>query len=102
MHTWKDEITTALRKNGEYWEDIEYTPFTEEQLGMSPDDSDGDLHFYGHEVAAYTEDLVYYVEFDMDWGYATVHSLPRHPEVLIKRKEVRRNIIDQALAAKQK
>ena len=101
MHTWKDEITTALRKNGEYWEDIEYTPFTDEQIGMSPDDSDGDLHFGGHEVAAYTEEWVYYVDFDMDWGYATVHSLPRHPEVLIKRKEVRHNIISKALAAKQ-
>ena len=99
MHTWEDEIITALRKNGEYWEDIEYTPFTEEQLGMSPDDSDGDLHFYGHEVAAYTEEWVYNVEFDMDWGYGTVHSLPRHPEVLIKRKEARHNIINQALAA---
>ena len=101
MHTWKDEITTALRKNGEYWEDIEYTPFTDEQIGMSPDDSDGDLHFDGHEVAAYTEEWVYYVNFDMDWGYASVHSLPRHPEVLIKRKEVRHNIISKALAAKQ-
>ena len=99
MHTWKDEITTALRKNGEYWEDIEYTPFTEEQLGMSPDDSDGDLHFDGHKVAAYTEEWVYYVEFYLDWGYATVHSLPRHPEVLIKRKEVRHNIISKALVA---
>ena len=99
MYTWKDEITTELRKNSEYWEDIEYTPFTDEQLGMSPDDSDGDLHFYGHDVAAYTEEWVYYTEFDLDWGYASVHSLPRHPEVLIKRKEVRRNIIDQALAA---
>ena len=99
MHTWKDEITTALRKNGEYWEDIEYTPFTEEQLGMSPDDSDGDLHFYGHEVAAYTEDWVYYVEFDLDWGYATVRSLPRHPEVLIEREEVRHKITDQAFTA---
>lgn len=101
MHTWADEITTELRKNGESWEDIEYTPFTDEQLGMSPDDSDGDLHFDGHEVAAYTEDLVYYVDFDLDWGYATVHSIPRHPEVLIKRKEVRRNIIDKALAARE-
>ena len=102
MHTWKDEITTELRKNGEYWEDIEYTPFTDEQIGMSPDDSDGDLHFDGHEVAAYTEEWVYYVNFDMDWGYATVHSLPRHPEVFIKREEVRHNIIGKALAAKQK
>ena len=101
MHTWEDEITTALRKNDEYWADIEYTPFTDEQLGMSPDDSDGDLHFYGHEVAAYTEEWVYYVNFDMDWGYATVHSLPRHPEVLIKREEVRHNIISKALAGKQ-
>ena len=99
MHTWKDEITTALRKNGEYWEDIEYTPFTDEQIEMSPDDSDGDLHFYGHEVAAYTEEWVYNVEFDMDWGYASVHSLPRHPEVLIKRNEFRHNIIGKALAA---
>jgi len=99
MHTWEDEITTALRKNGESWEDIEYTPFTDEQIGMSPDDSDGDLHFYGHEVAAYTEEWVYYVDFDMDFGYASVHSLPRHPEVLIKREEARHNIIDQALVA---
>ena len=99
MHTWKDEITTELRKNGEYWEDIEYTPFTDEQLGMSPDDSDGDLHFDGHEVAAYTEEWVYYVNFDMDWGYASVHSLPRHPEVFIEREEVRHNIISKALTA---
>ncbi len=80
MHTWKDEITTALRKNGESWEDIEYTPFTDEQLGMSPDDSDGDLHFGGHKVAAYTKEWVYYVNFDMDFGHAFVHSLPRHPK----------------------
>ncbi len=98
MHTWKDEINTALRKNGESWEDIEYTPFTDEQLEMSPDDSDGDLHFDGHDVAAYTEEWVYYVEFDMDYGYASVYSLPRHPEVLIEREEVRRNIIDLALS----
>ena len=99
MHTWKDEITTELRKNGEYWEDIEYTPFTEKQLVMSPDDSDGDLHFGGHKVAAYTEEWVYYVNFDMDWGYATVHSLPRHPRVFIEQEEVRHNIIGLALAA---
>ena len=99
MHTWQDEINTALRKNGEEWEDIEYTPFTDEQLGMSPDDSDGDLHSDGHEVAAYTEDLVYYVEFDLDFGYASVHSLPRHPEVLIEREEVRYNIINKTLTA---
>ena len=102
MHTWKDEITTALRKNGECWEDIEYTPFTDEQLGMSPDDSDENLHFYGHDVAAYTEERVYYVEFDMNWGYATVQPLPRHPRVFIEREEARHNIIDQALVAKQK
>ena len=30
---------------------------------------------------------------------ATVHSLPRHPEVLIEREEVRHNIIDKALTA---
>ena len=102
MHTWKDEITTELRKNGEYWEDIEYTPFTDEQIGMSPDDSDGDLHFGGHKVAAYTEEWVYYVNFDVDWGYATVHSLPRHPRVFIEQEEVRHNIIGKALAAKQK
>ena len=99
VRTWKDEITTALRKNGESWDDIEFTPFTDEQLGMSPDDSDGDLHFYGHEVAAYTEELVYYVEFDLDWWHASVHSLPRHPEVLIEREDVSHNIIDQALTA---
>ena len=99
MHTWKDEITTALRKNSEYWEHIDYTPFTDAQIGMSPDDSDGDLHFDGHEVAAYTEEWVYYVDFDMDWGYASVHSLPRHPEVLIEQEEVRHNIISKALAA---
>ena len=98
MHTWKDEITTALRKNGEYWEDVEYTPFTDEQLVLSPDDFDGALHFDGHEVAAYTEDWVYYVYFDMDWGYASVHSLPRHPMVFIEREEVRHNIIGKALA----
>ena len=102
MHTWKDEITTALRKNGESWEDIEYTPFTDEQLVLSPDDSDEDLHFYGHDVAAYSEDWVYYVEFDLDWGYASVHSLHRHPGVLIEREEVSHNIIDKALTAKQK
>ena len=101
MYTWEDEITTALRKNGESWEDIEYTPFTDEQLGMSPDDSDGDLHFDGHEVAAYTKEWLYYVEFDMDYGYASVHHLPRHPDVLIEREEARHNII-RALAAKQK
>ncbi len=101
MHTWKDEITTELRKNGEYWEDIEYTPFTDEQLLMSPDDSDEDLHFSGHSVAAYTEKWVYYVDFDMDFGYAFVRSLPRHPGVFIEREEVRQNIIDQAFAAKQ-
>ena len=99
MYTWKDEINTALRKNGESWEDIEYTPFTDEQLGMSPDDSDGDLHFDGHEVAAYTEEWVYYVDFGMDWGCASVHSLPRHPRVFIEREEVRHNIIGKALAA---
>ena len=99
MHTWKDEITTELRKNGEYWEDIEYTPFTDEQLGMSPDDSDGDLHFEGHEVAAYTEEWLYYVDFDMDYGYASVHSLPRHPRVFIEQEEVRKNIINKTLAA---
>ena len=99
MYTWKDEITTALCKNGEYWADIEYTPFTDEQLVLSPDDFDEDLYFSGHAVAAYTEEYVYYVEFDFDYGYAFVHSLPRHPEVLIKREEVRRSIIGQALAA---
>ena len=99
MYTWKDEITTELCKNGESLADIEFTPFNDEQLGMSPDDSDGDLHFYGHDVAAYTEKWVYYVEFDLDWGYASVHSLPRHPEVLIEREEVRHNIIDKALTA---
>ena len=98
MHTWRDEINTELRKNGESWEDIEYTPFTDEQLEMSPDDSDGELHFYGHAVAAYTEERVYYVDFDMDWGYASVHSLPRHPRVFIEREEARRNIIGKALA----
>lgn len=99
MHTWKDEITTALRKNGEYWGDIEYTPFTNAQLEMSPDDSDGELHFDGHDVAAYTEEWVYYVEFDMDWGYASVHSLPRHPRVFIEQEEARHNIIGTALSA---
>ena len=95
MHTWKDEITTALRKNGESWEDIEYTPFTDEQLVLSPDDSDGDLHFYEHDVAAYSEEWVYYVEFDLDRGYASVHSVPRHPEVLaevVRREEAIRQI----------
>ena len=101
MHTWYDEITTELRKNGEYWEDIEYTPFTDEQLGMSPDDSDGDLHFEGHEVAAYTEEWVYYVNFDMDWGYASVHSLPRHPRTFIEQEEARLNIISKALASRK-
>ena len=99
MFTWRDVITGALELNGERWDDIEFTPFTDEQLVLSPDDSDGDLHFYGHEVAAYTEEWVYYVEFDLDWGYASVHSLPRHPEVLIEREEVRHNIIDKALTA---
>ena len=99
MFTWRDVITGALELNGESWDDIEFTPFTDEQLGMSPDDSDGDLHFYGHDVAAYTEKWVYYVEFDLDCGYASVHSLPRHPEVLIEREEVRHNIIDKALTA---
>ena len=79
MHTWKDEITTELCRNGESWDDIEYTPFTDEQLEMSPDDSDEGLHFYGHDVAAYTKERVYYVDFNMDWGYASVHSIPRHP-----------------------
>ena len=99
MRTWKDKITTALRKNGEFWADIEYTPFTDKQLGMSPDDSDGDLHFDGHEVAAYTEECIYYVDFDFDYRYASVHSLPRHPRVYLEQEEVRRNIIDQALTA---
>jgi hypothetical protein len=99
VRTWREAFTEALRKNGESWADIEYTPFTDEQLGMSPDDSDEDLHFYGHDVAAYSEDWVYYVEFDENWEYASVHSLPRHPEVLIKREEVRHNIIDQAPTA---
>lgn len=99
MRTWEDKITTALRKNGESWEDIEYTPFTDEQIGMSPDDSDGDLHFDGHEVAAYTDEWVYYVEFDMDYGYATVHPLPRHPAVFIEQEEVRRHNIGLALVA---
>ena len=99
MYTWEDEIITALRKNGEYWEDIEYTPFTDEQLEMSPDDSDGDLHFYGHDVAAYTKERVYYIDFDRDYGYASVHSLPRHPEVLIEREEVHYNLINKTLTA---
>ncbi len=99
MHTWKDEITTALRKNGESWEDIEYTPFIDEQLGMSPDDSDGDLHFGGHDVAAYTEEWVYYVKFNLDFGYAFVHSVPRHPRVFIEQEEVRHIIISKALSA---
>ncbi len=88
MHTWEDEIATALCRNGESWEDIEYTPFTDEQLGMSPDDSDGDLHFSGHDVAAYTKEFVYYVDFDMDWGYASVHSLPRHPRNTLRLSQV--------------
>ena len=32
--TWRDEITRALCKNGESWDDIEFTPFNDEQLGM--------------------------------------------------------------------
>ena len=90
MHTWKERIMRALELNGENWDDIEHTPFNDEQLVLSPDDSDGDLYFYGHEVAAYTEEWVYYVEFDLDWGYASVHSVPRHPEVLaevVRREE---------------
>ena len=99
MITWKERIMRALELNGESWDDIEYTPFTDEQLVLSPDDSDGDLHFDGHEVAAYTEEWVYYVDFDMDWGYASVHSLPRHPRVFIEQEEARHNIISKALAA---
>lgn len=91
MRTWKDKITAALCKNGESLEDIEYTPFTDEQLGMSPDDSDGDLFFDGHEVAAYTEEWIYYVEFDFDYGYASVQSLPRHPRVVLEQEEARQN-----------
>ena len=68
---------------------------------MSPDDADGDLHFYGHDVAVYTKERVYYVDFDMDWGYASVNSIPRHPRVFIERDEVRHNIISKALADKQ-
>lgn len=100
MHTWKDEITTALRKNDEAWEDIEYTPFTEEQLVLSPDDSAGDLHFEGYEVAAYSEEWVYYVVYDFDWGCASVHSLPRHPRVFLEREEAHYNtIINKAFSA---
>lgn len=70
---------------------------------LSPDDSDGDLHFYWHEVAAYTEEWVYYVEFDLDWGYASVHSVPRHPEVLaevVRREKAIRQIAQSLTAMK--
>jgi len=99
MRTLKDEITIALHKNGESWEDIEYTTFTDEELGMYPDYCDMDLYPDGYEVVAYTEEWVYYADFASDWEFATVHSLPRHPRVFIELEEVRQNIISKVIAA---
>ena len=35
MFTWKERITCALELNGESWDDIEHTPFNEDELSMS-------------------------------------------------------------------
>ena len=84
MHTWKDKILSALFDNGELWCDIEFTPFSEEELKMSTKECDFDCYHPGYSVVAFTRDFVYRYEYSGGWQ--TIFPTPRHPAVWLKNR----------------
>ena len=49
MFTWRDVITGALELNGERWDDIEFTPFNEDELSMSSNPMDAETTIIPHQ-----------------------------------------------------
>ena len=79
MSTWRDVITGALELNGERWDDIEFTPFNEDELSMSSNPRDDDEHYVPPEEAAWTKRYVYAIWFESEEDYYLITPYLRNP-----------------------
>ena len=82
MFTWRDVITGALELNGERWDDIEFTPFNEDELSMSSNPSD-DEHYVPPSEAAWTRDYVYTIFLEWEYDLYLIMPYLRNPPSLL-------------------
>ena len=79
MFTWRDVITGALELNGERWDDIEFTPFNEDELSMSSNPVDAENNYNPPSEAAWTEKYVYTVFLDWEYNLYLITPYLRNP-----------------------